>query len=168
MWGCAEDDVTRSDITLVSINGNNALQSDVVDNGQDGIPSSGDEFVADDAIRLVFRNDPSDAQVTGGPTGAFSAVTFDRYRVSFAATDPIGAVSGGMHSVVEATGDTTSVIIVAVPALLKLQSPLFDLRSGGEIVATAHLELWGEEKTSGDNVYVDGYLGVTFADHSDE
>lgn len=170
--GCDPEELPRSDITILSVNDGDPLQSDVLNNGSDETDPS-DDFIPEDEIVIRFVNVPSDAQGPNSAIGAFSDVTINSYRITFAAVDPLGAavaidpVVGGMHAVVR-SNNLTDAAIVAVPAAIKIRPPVSGLVSGGEIIATAHLEFWGEEKTSGDNIYVDAYMVVNFANFGDE
>lgn len=165
--GCdPEMNIPRSDITLLQVNSGDALQSDVLNFGDDRIPNTEDDFIPEDEIRIVFHNTPSDVQGPSSPVGAFSHVTFDRYRVTYFSNPPVDGYVGGMHAIVR-SGETTGVNVVAVPAELKFRSPLFDLRSGGEVLSTALLEFWGVEKTSDDSVYVRGNVVINFANFGD-
>lgn len=161
--GCAGDlEVPRSDISIVSINGGDPLQSSVHEAGEDQEFDTADDFIPEDQVYVSFLNTPS-PQGTGEPTGAFSDVTFNRYRVSFVSTPGIGEVVAGTHVRV-ASGDSAGVSIVLVPAVRKQMAPLLDIYLGGQqpIEASAHIEFWGEEKTSGEEIYVDGWLPVNF------
>lgn len=170
--GCDPEELPRSDITILAVNDGDPLQSDVYNDGTDPTDPS-DDFIPEDEVTILFVNVPSDAQGPNSAIGAFSDVTIDSYRISFSAVDPTGAavtvdpVVGGMHAVVR-SNNLTETAIVAVPAALKIRPPVSGLVSGGEIVATAHLEFWGEEKTSGDNIYVDAYMVINFANFGDD
>jgi hypothetical protein len=172
--GCDPDELPRSDVTILSVNGNEALQSDVLNHGEDDTPNTEDDFIPEDEIFIRFSNVPSDAQGVNTAVGAFSDVTIETYRISFSAVDPTGAsvaidpVVGGMHAVVR-SNNFVDIAIVAVPAALKIRPPISGLLgAAGEIVGTAHLEFWGTEKTSNDDIYVDAYLVVNFADFGDD
>lgn len=165
--GCSDEDVPRSQITLVDLNGGDPLQADVINNGDDQLPGGGDDFIPEDEIAVTFRNAPSDAQGTMGTTGAFSHVTFEAYRITFASSVAIDPVLGGMHAVVPSGTDVTT-FVVAVPGELKGRAPLNGLVGGGEILSTAQIEFWGVEETSNDEIYVTGNIVVNFANFGDE
>jgi hypothetical protein len=174
LLGCDPDELPRSDITVLSVNGNDALQSDVINAGEDDTPGTEDDFIPEDEVIVRFSNVPSDAQGVNTSTGAFSDVTIESYRITFAGVDPSGApvaidpVVGGMHAVVR-SNNFTDVAIVVVPAAIKMRPPVSGLQTNpGEIVGTAHLEFWGTEKTSNDDIYVDAFLVVNFANFGDE
>ena len=55
--GCdPEMNIPRSDITLLQMNGGDALQSDVLNFGDDRIANTADDFIPEDEIRVVFHN----------------------------------------------------------------------------------------------------------------
>jgi hypothetical protein len=161
--GCAGDlEVPRSDIVIDSINGGDPLQSSIREAGDDQALGTADDFIPEDEVYVSFRNTPSH-QGTTEPTGPFSDVTFNRYRVSYVSTPALAEIIAGTHVRV-ASGDTAGVRVVVVPAVRKQMSPLVDIYTGGQqpIEASAHIEFWGEEKTSGEEVYVDGWMPVNF------
>jgi len=167
--GCSPDEpAPRSMVTLVGLNAQAPLWSDVLHYGEDEIPDTQDDWIPEDAVLVRFANTPLQDQLDIKENGAFGLVTFSEYRVTFQtqAGAEIPPVGGGFHATV-ATGDTLDINVVAVPALLKMDSPLVDLRAGGEIISTAHMEFWGVERTSGDEVYLDGSLVVNFGDFGD-
>jgi len=162
--GCAGDlDVPRSDVSVWLINGGDALQSSVRNAGTDLIYGTEDDFITEDEVWVVFHNAPSDDQGTMESSGAFSAVTMNRYRVSFISDVPLDSISGGMHAYVR-SGETTGVGVVVMPAFRKVIDPLVGIYNGTHqpIEATARLEFWGEEKTSGDNIYIEGFMPMNF------
>lgn len=163
LWGCDEPEVPRSDVQIWSVNGGDALQSSIRSPGDDDMLGTADDIIWEDEIRIVFANFPSDDQGVISPTGAFGAVTIDRYRVSWISEPALAEQTGGLHAYVAST-DTTGVALVLVPAARKQLPPLVGIYSGGQapIEATAYLEFWGTEKTSGDDIYVDAYLPVSF------
>jgi hypothetical protein len=163
--GCG-DDTPRSDVQIYSVNGNSALQSDVLNLGEDALPGTADDFVPEDEIYVVFGNYPSDTQTPANPTGAFGRVTMTRYRVSFQSEDAIPSYVGGMNAVV-AQNDTSGAAIVVVPGAYKVESPLVELNAGGELLSTARLECWGYEQTSGDSIYTRADFVVNFAQFGD-
>ena len=167
--GCTPDEPSpRSNVTLVGINGQTPLWSDVLHHGEDEIAGTPDDWIPEDGVVVRFANSPLQDQLEITENGPFGLVTFSEYRISFMTQDgaEVPSVGGGLHATV-ATGDTLEIGVVAVPALLKMDSPLIELRGGSEILSTAHLEFWGVERTSGDEVYVDGNIVVNFGDFGD-
>ena len=120
--GCG-DDTPRSDVQIYSVNGNGALQSDVLNIGEDELPGTADDFVPEDEVYVVFSNYQSDTQSPANPTGPFGRVTMTRYRVSFASEEAIPPYIGGMNTVV-AQNDTAGAAVVVVPGSFKVESPL--------------------------------------------
>jgi hypothetical protein len=163
LWGCDEPEVPRSDVSIWSVNGGDALQSSVRSPGDDEVLGNEDDIIWEDEVRVVFANFPSDDQAVISPVGAFGAVTLDRYRIRWISEPALPEQTGGMHAYVTST-DTTGVSIVIMPAVRKQLEPLVGIYNGTQtpMEATAHLEFWGEEKTSGDNIYVEAYLPVNF------
>ncbi len=162
--GCDGDlEVPRSDVEIMRINGGYALQSAVRNAGEDGVFGNEDDFITEDQVWVTFVNNPSDEQGTIGSSGAFSSVTFDRYRVSFTSTPALADFVGTCHARV-ASGDSAGVGVVVVPAVRKQIDPLVGIYTGTQppIEANATIEFWGEEKTSGQEIHVSGSLVVNF------
>ncbi len=166
--GCSPDERSpRSNVTIRGINGGLPVYSDVVNYGEDGNPGTDDDGIVEDPVIVQIANNPLQDQLSLDRSGPFGNVTIDEYRISFDPATEIDPVGGGIHVSI-ATRDTVEFAVVAVPIGHKMQSPLWDLRSGGQILTTAHLELWGTERTSGDEIYADGRFTVSFANFADQ
>jgi hypothetical protein len=176
--GCADDTSTRSVVTVVSINGNMPLQSDVRGNGFDPMDPS-DDTITDDIVEVTLANYPHDKALNLVPGMPFGDVIFTEYNVTFMRGDGNGPApapfSGAMYlKVPNAQSQPIGYIpptgyILLVPAALKIESPLNDLAyGGGQINATACVELIGRETTSKDVVKVEATLNVSFANYVDE
>jgi hypothetical protein len=159
--GCSDSSSPRSVVHIVSLNGNQPLQSDVVK------VVSGTPTVYEDEVAMEVRNDPADAVVNLKPGGPYGYVVLDRYEVHYDnSQEIIPAYSGSLGWTVH-TGEVVTGSIVVVPASLKQDLPLFGLVSGGEILATAHITIYGHEGTSGYKLKLESTLPVHFANWAD-
>jgi hypothetical protein len=176
--GCADDESTRSVVTVVSINDNRPLQSDVRDLGDDPYDMS-DDSIMDDVVEVTLANYPHDEALNLVPGMPFGDVIFTEYNVTFIRDDDDGPApapfTGAMYlKVPNAQRNPISYIpptghILLVPASLKLVSPLNDLAyGGGQINARACVEFVGRETTSNDVVKVEATVNVAFANYVDE
>lgn len=168
LWsGCGKPgDVARNYtncmVTVVSINENTPLQSDVV---RRGFPQ--DDFVTIE-LASQFRAPADDPTAPDGPS-LFDTIRFYQYLVNYFRSD--GGVnpasfSAGMNLIVE-PNSTGSAEIVLVPAFHKNRAPLQQLRDDGEIFTTAVITFYGTDG-NGNDVAVDGYLTVLFANFLDQ
>lgn len=164
---CSDDSAPRSTVSLDSINGNESLDSDVYNNGEDGEPGTNDDSIFEDQVAIVLRNRPHDAGLDVAANGPFGAVIFTRYQVRFTGDDALPQVSQAMYLRVP-TGSSVSGEITIVPAAYKTIPPLVGLRQGGEILLNAELTLIGEEEDSHDEVVVTGVLPVHCANWGDK
>jgi len=170
LLGCSDDDRLRSNVALESINGGEAIQSDVFSLGKD-IEDPRDDFVPEDEISVVFRNTPLDPALTPEPNMPFGDVVITKYLVQFDVPDAdLASFGGGMYVKIP-SGETAESFVTAVPALYKMQPPLVQLIQGGgvgEITGMAYFTFWGHEVQTGDEFTIKTSLVCNFADFSDE
>ncbi len=144
----------------------NFLQSDVVlANGS----------VRADSITATLRVDTVDPDPVLG-TSQFNDVVLTRYLVSFTRTDGKGVPGQdvpypfeGSLSTVITVGASTSLSLVLVREVAKLEPPLVELVDlGAEVVlaCTAKIEFYGHDLASRE-VKATGYLTVYFANYVD-
>jgi hypothetical protein len=159
--GCSDSQRPRSILEVVSTNQNSALQSDVVHLDSDGSPT-----VMEDEVEIRIKSNPHDGalDLTNGP---FGYVTLDNYEIRFDSSEQIPGVSGSLGWTVH-TGETISGSLVVVPGALKIEPPLISLSHGGEILATAHIRIFGREANSNYPVTVETTLAVNFANWADK
>jgi hypothetical protein len=176
--GCADDSSTRSVITVVSVNDNKPVQSDVRDWGENPVDTS-DDLITDDVVEVTMANFPHDAALHLRPGHPFGDVIFTSYRVTFIRPDNHGPApepfTGGMYlRVPSGQRNPTDYVpptgyILLVPGSRKVASPLSELAySPNQINVQAHIEFFGAETTSDDEIKVTGVASVSFADYVDE
>lgn len=153
---------TNCIITVVSIHDNTPLQSDVVSGG----------FLEDDLVTVElasqFRAPADDPTAPDGPS-LFDAIRFHTYHVNYfrsdGGTNPASFTAGmNLHVEPDSTG---SVEIVLVRAFDKNRAPLQQLRDDGEIFTTCVVTFYGTDG-NGNDVAIDGYLTVLFANFLDQ
>jgi hypothetical protein len=175
--GCADDSSTRSVVTVVSINGNMPLQSDVRGTGENPLDPS-DDTITDDVVEVTLANHPHDKVLELVPGMPFGDVIFTEYSVTFIRDDGNGPApapfSGAMYLKVPNAQTNPfgyvppTAYILLVPGSLKIESPLNDLAyGGGQINTTACVEMIGRETTSKDVIKVEATLNVSFANYVD-
>ena len=159
--GCSDSSAPRSVLSVVEINENQPLSSDVAE-VVDTMYT-----VREDAVALIVRNNPHDGVLDLTEEEPYGYVTLDRYEIRFVSSEAIPPVTGALGWTVR-SGDDTAGSIVIVPASHKVQPPLLSLRRGGEIQATALVTITGHEATSGYTVKVETSFPVNFANWADE
>jgi hypothetical protein len=179
--GCGDDISTRSVVTVVSVNNNMPLQSDVRDAGSDPLDPS-DDTIYDDVVEVTMSNYPHDRALDLKPGFPFGDVIFTSYDVTFVPVSdgspvPSGFTGSMYLKVPNAQPDPYNYIpptayILLVPAKLKVESPLVDLPDPGsslyQINTTAQITFHGEETESEDPVTVRGTVMVSFGDYADQ
>jgi hypothetical protein len=147
---------------MVMVNQNGPLNSDVVKVG-----SNNSIILMEDSVPVTLENQPHDGVLNLSSSGAFGYVVLDRYEVTFESTEQIAPVSGSLGWTLP-TGEQVTGNLTVVTGQMKAEPPLRSLRGGtGEIIATAHITIYGHEATSNAPVEVKGVLGVNFADWVD-
>lgn len=179
--GCGDDTSTRSVVTVVSVNNNMPLESDVRDAGSDPLDPS-DDTIYDDVVEVTMSNYPHDKALDLKPGFPFGDVIFTSYDVTFV---PEGAgipapsgFTGAMYlKVPNAQPDPYNYIpptayILLVPAKLKTEPPLVNLPDPGsnlyQINTSAQITFHGEETDSEEAVTVRATVMVSFGDYADE
>jgi hypothetical protein len=172
VFGCGDsEDSPRSVLTVVSLNGVldadfQPLLSDLVNFGPDKVPSN-DDFVIEDTVPFIVRNDPRSDILVLSPDGPFGRVTMNRYVVEFQSAEQLETYEGRMHLEVH-TGREIEGIITIVPAQMKIREPLLSYLMGGqELLTTATITFYGVEANSGAEVKASGSLPVHFANWDD-
>ncbi|MBU1702453.1 MAG: hypothetical protein KJ970_04980 [Candidatus Eisenbacteria bacterium] len=170
--GCSDSsDSPRSELSFESLNGSGSMAfqpvySDLIHFGADKVPSS-DDYVVEDAIAFVVRNDPVDSNLSLKPGGAFGKVTLTHYTISFDSEEQLPPFEGQIYLDVS-TGDRAEGTIILVPAGMKTREPLVSyLIAGSDLMTSAEITLYGVEKTSHAEVSVTAHLTVHFANWSD-
>jgi hypothetical protein len=174
--GCADDDEEgpRSITSIVSVNDNLPLASDVYNYGSD-LSDPTDDFVPEDYLKLVIKSRPHDPALTLDPDRAFGTVRFTRYTLDFAtndfndngSTELIDLVDYPMNLVVPIDGEGTG-FVLAVPGAWKTENDLAPLLFGGSYLTTATLTLYGEEETSGEEVELGAGVVIGISNYADE
>jgi hypothetical protein len=164
---CSDDSAPRSIASLDSINGNESLDSDVYNNGDDGEPGTDDDTIVEDQVAIIVRNRPHDSALSVGANGHFGAVVFTHYRIRFVGDEALPQVSEAMYLRVPSASVVTGEITI-VPVAYKTVPPLIGLRQGGEILLNAEVTLIGEEEDSHAEVLVNGVLPVHCANWGDK
>ena len=168
LWGCGKpggstNNVTNSFVTVVSMNENEPLQSDVLTNG----------YATDDTISVSLKSESRQLGDGDNPTdpdgpSPFDTITFRSYHVAHIRSDggpnPADFTAGlNLTLAPESEGDVS---IVIVRAFDKNRSPLEELRDDGEIFTTSIITLYGEDGF-GNDIAVDGSLAISFANYPD-
>jgi hypothetical protein len=170
-WGCQLSDGARTRLSLLSLNGQGdhavqPLYSDLVNLGEDGVPSS-DDYIVEDAVPFTLRADPVNPTLSLDPQGPFGKIVVTRYRVVFRGDEVLDPVEGQLYLEVP-VGETVSGVVTVVPAQMKTKEPLVSyLTAQAELLMTAEITFYGIEETSEEEVSVTGWLPVHFADWAD-
>ncbi|MDZ4805800.1 MAG: hypothetical protein SGI90_13150 [Candidatus Eisenbacteria bacterium] len=174
--GCAGDDDegARSITSIVSLNDNLPVASDVYDRGQNKTDPN-DDFVPEDYLKIVVTSRPHDPALTLRPDRAFGTVRFTRYSLDFERNDLGGNgvddltdfVNYPMNLVVPINGEGTGYVL-AIPAAWKLEDEILPLRAGGSFLTTATLTIYGEEETSHEQIQLSGGVVVGIANYQDK
>jgi hypothetical protein len=176
--GCADDSSTRSVVTVVSINGNKPLQSDVRNWGENPLDAS-DDMITDDVVEVTMSNFAHDSALWLRPGEPFGDVVFKSYKVTFIRPDNHGpapaSFTGAMYLKVPSSQQNPTDYtpptgyILLVPGRMKTTDPLDELAySTDEINVSAYVEFFGTETTSDDPVKATATIGVSFADYVDQ
>jgi hypothetical protein len=134
--------------------------------------------VFEDLGRVRFRLGMRDIGAPGSPTEPTSNnfITVNRYRVKFVRSDgrnvegvdvPYSFDGAGTATV--GVSNSTELVFVLVRAQAKWESPLRELREGGDplmISTLAEITFYGQDQT-GNDVEVMGRISVNFADWAD-
>lgn len=171
--GCGDSDGNpRSELTVVSLNAGlntnfQPLLSDLINLGQDKVPSQ-DDFIVEDTVPFSIRNDPRSDLLVLDPEGPFGRVTINRYTVEFQAPESLEGFEGHMHLEVP-TGREIGGAITVVPAQMKISEPLVSfLMAGQELLATATITFYGVEANSGAEISTAASISVHFANWDDD
>lgn len=177
--GCdEEEDAARIVVDVVSLNGNSPLMSDVY-NLNNTPTNYDDDFVPVDVVEVTFEARPHDGALSVSPFNPFGSVRFTRYDIQYldgvntdgADLDGNGTVdlanfSAPMNTVVDVYDSATGYILI-VGGGVKLESPIVDLRMGGEFGTEARITFHGVEETSGKSIKITRGLTVRIADFGD-
>jgi len=164
--GCSDSSAPRSVLTVLSVNDNDALSSDIVNYGSDGLAGTADDFVFEDRVPVSLRSADHDGVVDVFQNGPYGYIFIDSYNIHFESEEEIQDVNGSLGWSVPAHADFQGNLPI-VPASLKSEAPLSSLLSGGEILATAHITLRGHEQTSNAPIKLETTLPVHFANWVD-
>jgi len=162
--GGSTNNLTNSFVTVVSINDNTPLASDVL------IDGSG----TDDIVTVTFKSDPRQLGTDDNPTdpdGAspFDTITLRSYHVEHIRSDggPNPADFTAGTNVTLDPDSEADVDIVVVRAFDKHRSPLEELRDDGQLFTTAIITFYGEDGY-GNDISVDASLAISFANYPDQ
>lgn len=163
---CSDDSAARNVVTVLEINNNSPLSSDVVDYGQDNLPGTSDDFIFEDRVTVELSSRPHDDVVDlfGSP---YQYVSIERCRIEYESSEEIPAYEGAVGWTIQSTAPFIGSLTV-VPANLKTRAPLSGLINGGEIAATAQITFYGHESGSGAPVKFEATLAVHFANWADQ
>lgn len=180
-FGCTADFATDSEadvilriVKIIGLEGENEDEGDVL--FSDVTP------VFNDNAELTFELVPKNAN--GPVLGAFNDVFLERYEVRYVRSDGRNTegvdvpyrFTGGMATLVPATGADTEAAIMVVRHQAKLEPPLRNLafvnptvNGGGVGILTVVAEITVHGRTtSGKGVSATGRLTISFADFADE
>ncbi|MEZ4650631.1 MAG: hypothetical protein R3E97_17980 [Candidatus Eisenbacteria bacterium] len=160
--GCSSDNV-RSSLYVWEINNGEALTSDVLDYGNDGVASN-DDFVYEDEVPVLIWATSRDDIVN--TDAAYSYITIDSYDVRFESSEEIDGFSAGLGWFVPVR-NTYQGTLTVVPASLKTKNPLLALQTAGEIQATAHITFHAREADSNNEFTFSTRIPVNFANWND-
>ena len=174
--GCADDNEegARSITSIVSLNDNLPIASDVYDLGQNKTDPS-DDFIPEDYLKIVVKSRPHDPALTLNPDRAFGTVRFSRYSLDFVQNDLGGNgindltdfVDYPMNLVVPINGEGTA-FVLALPAAWKLEDELAPLRFSGSFQTTATITIYGIEETSHEEITLVGGIVIGIANYADK
>jgi len=174
--GCAGDDdeIPRSVTSIVSLNDNLPIASDVYDLGANKTDPI-DDFIPEDYLKIVVTSRPSDPALTLRPDRAFGTVRFNRYTLDFAKNDLGGNgvddltdfVDYPMNLVVPINGEGTAYVL-ALPAAWKIEDELAPLVNSGSFQTTATITIYGVEETSHEEVALTGGIVIGIANYADK
>jgi hypothetical protein len=160
--GNSANNYTNCLISLMSLNENEPLQSDVVTNGY------GVDDVVSVTVRSDFRVSEDDPTAPAGPS-VFDTVLFHSYHVTHLRSDggPNPAdFTAGLSARLEPDSET-EIKLVIVRAFDKHRTPLEELRDDGEIFTTTTITLYGQDGY-GNDIALSGSIAVSFANFPDE
>lgn len=160
--GNSANNYTNCLISLMSLNENEPLQSDVLTNGY------GVDDVVNVSVRSDFRVPEDDPTAPDGPS-VFDTVLFHSYHVTHLRSDggPNPAdFTAGLSARLEPDSET-ELNLVIVRAFDKHRSPLEELRDDGEIFTTTTVTLYGQDGY-GNDIAVSGSIAISFANFPDE
>lgn len=162
--GASSTNMTHMYVTIVSINDNAPLLSDVLTNG----------YATDDIITVRFQSsskqlgDDDENPADPDGTSSLDTITFWSYHVGHFRSDGGVApadVTGFTNIVINPNSETDAKIIV-VNAFDKHRSPLNMLRDNGQIVTLVTVTFYGEDGY-GNDISVCASLTVSFANYPD-
>ena len=170
VYGCgkpggSENNFTNSFVTVVSINANVPLQSDVLTSG----------FGSDDIVTIQFKSEPrqtgSEEDNPTDPDGPspFDTIVLHSYHVTHQRSDGgpnPAAFTAGLNLTIPANSEAEANIVI-VRAFDKHRSPLEELRDDGEIFTTSIITFFGEDGF-GNDIAISGSLAISFANFPDQ
>lgn len=165
---CDDDEQKRAVVTVASINDNAPFFSDVLE--QDTI--NGD-WVKEDFVRVIFRNQPYNSFVTTGPDRPLSDFLVTNYTITWARTDGgtgVPPTYNGATSITVPSGELGEGFVVLVPYEVKNSALLSDINYNGanfpdELLMIANITFTGHEVgAEGRDQSFSAGLSVSFAD----
>lgn len=162
--GGSSNNLTNSFVTVVSVNGNAPLVSDVLTDGAG----------TDDIVTITFQGDSRRLGSDDNPTdpdgfSPFDTITLRSYHVEHIRSDggPNPAdFTAGTNVVIQPDGEGEADVVV-VRAFDKHRSPLEELRDDGQIFTTSIITFYGEDGY-GNDISVDASLVISFANYPDQ
>ncbi|MCP4400793.1 MAG: hypothetical protein GY801_26260 [bacterium] len=161
--GGSTNNLTNSFVTIVSLNENAPLVSDVLTDGAG----------TDDVITVTFQSDPRQLGSDENPTdpdgtSPFDTITLRSYHVEHIRSDggPNPAdFTAGTNVRIEPDSEANADVVV-VRGFDKHRSPLEELRDDGQIFTTSIITFYGEDGY-GNDIAVDASLVISFANYPD-
>lgn len=166
MAGCGKpgdvgQNYTNCWVTIVSLNGSEPMQSDVL---YRGTPT--DDIISV-RVKSVFRALEDDPTAPDGPT-PFDTIVFHTYLVTHRRSDGgpnPASFTGGLSLRLEPDSEG-EIQLVVVRAFDKNRTPLEELRDDGEIFTTSIITLYGTDG-NGNDVEVNGSITISYANFLD-
>ncbi len=158
--GNSAQNYTNAFITIVAINNDTPLQSDVLTHG----------YARDDTVIVHFKSEPRipDDDPTTPRTSPLNTITFHTYHVAHQRSDGgpnPSDFTAGMNVMIPPESEA-EVDVVVVRAFDKHRSPLEELRDDGEIFTSSLITFYGEDGY-GNDLSVTASMAISFANFPD-
>ncbi len=161
--GDSETNSTHSVVTILAINDDQTLLSDVVEDGATG----------DDSVMVQFQSQSrgiGGSSTDVGDTSPFDTIVFKNYHVSHHRSDggptPADFTAGINIALPSDTADKT-IYVTVVRAFDKNRTPLEELWENGQIFVTTTITFHGEDGY-GNGITVSGSIPISYANFPDE
>jgi hypothetical protein len=162
--GSSSSNLTNSFVTIVSINDNAPLESDVLTNGA----------ATPDIVTFTFKSQPRQLGDGDNPTdpdgrSPFDTITLRSYHIEYLRSDggPNPPHFTDKTTITLEPDSEVSADIIVVYGFFKHRSPLKELRDDGQLVTSCTVTFYGEDGY-GNDIKVDGSLAISFANYPDQ